>query len=151
MASLDRYIDELYIFGRDINKNIDKIVDLKNSDFVRVAQHRLFNYGEDGDGNLLESYAEATIFSKVLKKHPFDRTTLLDTGSFYQGMFVNSNNGRVDLFSSDSKTTLLTGQYGKAILEFTKEEQTKLVNDIIDPAMQKIINQLPETIELEFI
>ena len=69
-------------------------------------------------------------------------------------MFVNSRKGNVELFSTDSKTDLLINGdakfegYGKAILEFTNQEQQKIVDEYIEPEFNKQINSLlPKTIE----
>lgn len=154
MASLDKYITSLEEFEGQVLSIVDEIVDFKSSEFVQVVQKRLFNQGRDGDGNLLRGYSGLTIDHKRNSGQPYDKTTLFETGSFYEGMFVNSRKGNVELFSTDSKTDLLINGdakfegYGKAILEFTNQEQQKIVDEYIEPEFNKQINSLlPKTIE----
>lgn len=149
MSSLDSYISALTKLRDNLPEIVDNAINLNSGKIVGFAQHRLFNFGEDGNHGVLRKYKKSTIGYKKLKNAPYDRTTLIDQGGFYKGMFVNSKDGRVELFSDDSKSALLTGDYGKAILEFTIEEQEEIVSEIVKPSILKEINSLPNIIKLE--
>lgn len=148
MATLDTFIFALTGFKNNLPKTIDGLVNFHSEEFISVVQSRLFGRGMDGNGSELESYSERTILHKVATRQPFNRTTLNETGSFYDGMFVKSNSGLVTLFSSDNKSSLLEDHYGSAIFDFTEPEQNHLTQTLIEPSIEKILKELPKHIEI---
>ena len=108
-------------------------------DFVRERQ--LFEKGIDGKGVRLEPYSPYTIALKKLKGEVYNRTTLLDTESFYSNMYVTARDGKYYITSSDSKTNELKAKYGKHIMVVT-DENNKIINEKeIFPKLEKWIIQ----------
>lgn len=95
-------------------------------DFVREKQ--LYDKGIDGKGVRLEPYSPYTIALKRLKGEVYNRTTLLDTGDFYEEMYVTARDGKYFITSSDWKTPQLEGKYGKNIMVVT-DENNKIINE----------------------
>ncbi len=110
-------------------------------DFVRERQ--LFNKGIDGKGVRLEPYSPYTIALKKLKGEVYNRTTLLDEGDFYEGMYVTARDGKYFITSSDSKTLLLEQKYGDKIMVVT-DENNQIINkeEILPRLIEWILKEL---------
>ena len=98
-------------------------------DYVRIKQ--LYEKGINGDGESLKEYANFTKAEKFLKGQPTDRTTLLDTGSFFAYFNLKFiDNETIDIFSTDSKTPKLIEKYKKSIFQLTVKNN-EIVNEEI--------------------
>ncbi len=98
-------------------------------DYVRIKQ--LYEKGINGEGEKLKEYTNYTKAEKFLKNQPTDRTTLLDTGSFFAFFklkFIDDDT--IDIFSTDSKAPKLIEKYKKSIFQLTVKNN-EIVNEDI--------------------
>lgn len=93
-------------------------------DLNRIDQ--LYNVGEDSGGNVLESYTANTRSIKARKGQPTDRTTLKDTGEFYDTFFLNFNIELDFEIMADDGDKGLFDRYGKDIVGWTKEHTDEI-------------------------
>ena len=154
MDNLKIFIDEIIKVKKNIKKDVGDMAMLHEDKFISVVQDRLYNKGEYADGSVLRPYSFSYIATtKKPKNAPFDRTTLLDTGSFYKGMFLSANKNVVSLFSKDPKTSdILYGKfgYGKKVFDYSEKEQEHLVKTLIEPSYEKIVlSKLEKMINIE--
>ena len=118
---------------------IEAFTEVKVKDKITeyITQTQLFKLGEDGRGEKLQEY---TPFTKILKRdagQPFDRTTLKDTGTFYNSFRVKVNNGgEVKVIASDPND--LIGKYGENILSLSNEGIEEIKPQIIEIAKRYI-------------
>jgi hypothetical protein len=120
----------------DILKTIyNKAFEKYAIDLNRIDQ--LYNVGEDSGGNVLESYAASTVVYKAGKGQPYDRTTLKDTGEFYDTFNLKFN--FVDDFEimANDEGKGLFDRYGKGIVGWTKEN-TNEIKDFIQKTFLEI-------------
>ena len=154
MATLDSYIAELTNFQNNLEKIINVIVLNKQNEVVDIVKARLIGSGKDAKLKLIGGgiYKPFTISDKKASGSGTGKITshftLFHDGGFHRGMFVQESGDFLFISSTDAKTNLLIGEYGEDILGLT-EPETKFVTDqIIDPELQKIINKLPQTIDI---
>ena len=147
--TIENYIKQLENFKSDLPAEVDKIL-MKNSKFiVGMLKLRLYTYGQDGNYDQIGYYTPATKRRKDIKGQKADFITLRDSGHFYDGMFMIASNGNYKISSTDAKTPLLINEYGPAILELTYKQQADIVENIIDPEIQKLLDNLGD-IEITF-
>lgn len=110
-------------------------------DYVRDEQ--LYKKGIDGRGMRLEPYSSYTIALKKFKGEVYNRTTLLDTGDFYDNMYVYARSKMYFVDSSDEKTDGLKSKYGDSIMVLT-DENNKIINreEILPRLTQWMLNEL---------
>lgn len=150
MSTIEEYIKNLTILESTLEEEIHKII-LKNSgEILSWIKQRLWNFGIDASGRSI--FPEYTPLSLKLKKAGGKRSshvTLRDEGGFYRGMFVEIVNNDLIISSTDIKTSLLITKYGSDILGLTLDEQERLINTIIEPKIQLLIdNTLGDVIEI---
>ncbi len=146
---LETQIANLEKLKLDLPKTIDEIILKNKSLIVGMLKLRLYNEGTDGDGNLIGYYAPSTILEKKANNQKTSFITLRDQGYFYQGMFLEIIKDEYIIDSIDAKTDLLVEVYGEAILELTQEQQENIIINIIDPALQVIIDNHIGNIEID--
>ena len=91
---------------------------------ISLNQDQLYYLGTEKDGTLLQPYRPYTIQLKEIKGQPTDRTTLFDTGSFYEGFTIRTDGNLITFDSKDDKTQKLEAKYGNQIFGLTKENLT---------------------------
>lgn len=132
MSYILNKIRELEQLQKDVPKQAEIIAKKYKDeilDFIRVNQ--LFKKGIDGRNKKLKEYTNFTKGEKFIKGQPSDRTTLLDTGSFFahfEMKFIGDNT--IDIFSTDNKTPKLLEKYGHDIFTLTIENN-KIINEDI--------------------
>lgn len=147
--TIEAYIASLNTMKKDLPKKVDEII-LKNKNFiVGMLKFRLYNKGTDGNGAMIGRYSKKTIPIKIANSQKTSFITLRDQGHFYTGMFLESRNNEYIIDSTDRKTDLLVQIYGKSIMELTKEQQDNVVSNIIDPDIQKYLDSLSGSIEID--
>ena len=147
---LDTYITELNNFADTLPKIVNGIVVRHQFEVTDMIKIRLEGSGVDAKGGLIGGgqYSFTTLFHKEKKGAITSHFTLLDTGAFYQGMFIASQGETLLVSSRDSKTSMLESDYGEAILGLNEQETEVVAKQIIDPELQKIINKQTTFIEL---
>jgi hypothetical protein len=106
------------------------------------VKNRLYQYGVDGDGKeILPSYSRSTIETKKEKGQRTSHVTLRDTGLFYKGFYLELVQYDLILNSSDDKTSFLLNKYGRAVLEFTRQEK-ETITWIVDSNIEAKIRSL---------
>ena len=147
--TIEAYIASLNTMKKDLPKKVDEII-LKNKNFiVGMLKFRLYNKGTDGNGAMIGRYSKKTIPIKIANSQKTSFITLRDQGHFYAGMFLESRNNEYIIDSTDRKADLLVQIYGKSIMELTKEQQDNVVSNIIDPDIQKYLDGLSGSIEID--
>lgn len=141
--SLDAYINDLLKLEASLKDEIEKIIIEKQGFLVGLIKNRLYQKGVDADGKkILPDYLPSTIEYKKEKRQRTSHVTLRDTGSFYDGIFVEIKDWIITVDSIDGKTPTLISKYGTSILGFTEEEQDIIILGIIEPRIQKIIDSI---------
>lgn len=143
MTSIDTYLKNLDFVIANLEKESDKII-LNNKENILDLnrEKQLFDYGIDNSGKIITPYYSAfTVSSKRLFKLPYNRVTLFQTGSFYDGFDFRISNDKLLIFSRDSKTSDLQDRYGSGIFGLTFENQKILNYEIIKPELLNFINK----------
>ena len=126
---------------------IRKIIDDNKGIILRIIKFRLYNKSIDGDGNrITPEYKMSTSEGKKLRGQISTRVTLRDTGKWYRSFYVVYENGEIRVNSDSIKTGLLTEQYGNSILDFTNQDITNIIKNIIEPEINKRINSSKQII-----
>lgn len=147
--TLENYIASLKGLKSNIPKKVDEII-IKNKQFiVGMLKQRLYTYGTDGNYDLIGRYAKNTLAIKKANNQKTDFITLRDTGRFYVGMYLDVSNNEYSIDSTDWKTALLVDVYGPAILELTYKQQTDIIQNIIEPELQKYLDELTNEISID--
>jgi len=147
--TLENYIKNLTEFNSSLPKNVDEII-MKNKQFiVGMLKQRLYTYGTDGNYDLIGNYSKNTTALKKANNQKADFITLRDSGRWYAGMYIDSTNGGYLIDSTDWKTGLLIEVYGPAILELTFKQQTDIIQNIIEPELQKYLDSLTGDITID--
>ena len=150
MSSLSNYSNDLQKIADNLDYYIKKIIIDNEGKILSMLKLRLFNTGTDAKGNLITpEYSENTLIRKKSKGQRASFVTLRDVGDFYAGMFVNYTNNELFISSKDNKTEILIEKYGPDILGLNLQEQEVLIQNIIEPEIQKILNSLSNQIEIE--
>lgn len=147
--TLDNYIASLKELKSNMPKKVDEII-IKNKQFiVGMLKQRLYTYGTDGNYDLIGQYSKNTIISKKANNQKTSFITLRDSGRWYAGMYLDTSNGEYSIDSTDWKTGLLVDVYGPAILELTFKQQTDIIQNIIEPELQKYLDELTNEISID--
>lgn len=146
--SIIRYVENLEKLKNILPTEIDKILINKQGLILGMLKFRLYNYGQDGNYDLIGNYTSKTKELKKLNNQKTDFITLKDTGSFYSGMFLISKNGEYKIDSTDYKTPLLKAEYGNSILELTYKQQNDIIANIIEPELEKLLNDSLKDFEI---
>lgn len=149
MSDIDSFIEKLESFANNLSDMIDRTV-VNNEDYLitEVLQKRLYD-GVTGEGLSLPEYAPKTIANKIRLNMRYSNMTLTHTGSWYKQMYITSIQGVVEVDSLDEKTDTLVFRYGKSILEFQEVEQQIFIEDVLDPVIQKRIDEMVGNIKIE--
>lgn len=108
------------------------------SDFNRK---QLFEGIRATGADIKPAYAPLTILIKDQKGQPTDRVTLKDTGSFYEGIFVDVNSESFDIDSHDEKSEALKAKYGERIFGLTTENKGEYALYHFFPALRERITK----------
>lgn len=119
---------------RIIADNKEQILDLNR-------ERQLFDKGIDSMGEQLQPYAPITIFDKRQRGLPYNRTTLFNYGSFYDGFDYLFRGNKISIFSRDSKSGELQDKYGTSIFGLIPENERILNYDIVKPELDNFIKK----------
>ena len=143
MSSISRYITELKNINSNFDFEVGKIILENKGKILSMIKLRLFNKGIDGSGSsILPSYRTSTVISKRKKNQRTSHVTLRDKGSFYKGMFITYKNDSIFIDSNVQYKLFLTRKYGEDILSLTEQEQQFIIDSIIEPGINKLINSI---------
>ena len=94
---------------------------------------------------MVQAAAYYQVIEQVSKRKKNQRTshvTLRDKGSFYKGMFITYKNDSIFIDSNVQYKLFLTRKYGEDILSLTEQEQQFIIDSIIEPGINKLINSI---------
>jgi len=138
------YIRELDRMLQEVESEAHKIVYSLEQEIISLNQDKqLFEKGIDKKGVRLQPYSSFTKAVKRQKGEVFNRTTLLDTGDFYENFYVYARDGKFGVFSTDAKTPLLTAKYGKDIFGLTLDNEKKINDKVLQQLIEWIFKRLP--------
>lgn len=140
--TIQQYVEKLKEFNNDLPKTVDMILKKNEGTILGMLKLRLYNYGTDGNYELIGYYSNNTKKRKSAKGQKSSFITLRDTGAFYAGMYLESKDGIYKIDSLDPVTPILTMLYGKEILELTFKQQTDIINNIINTNLQNIFDSI---------
>src|ERR1043166_4520295 len=105
----------------DFTKEIEIVLSNPNSkaEIVELNQEQLYNSGIRSDGIELTPYVPQTVLKKQAKGQPYDHKTLKDTGIFYDGFYVETQNAKYMVASKDPKSIYLEERNGLKIYGLT--------------------------------
>ena len=146
MTEINDYISHLVHIQKILPKWIEEIIIAKQGKILQEIKLRLWNTGLDAKGNeILPSYKPSTIrWKKNTKYARTSHVTLRDTGAFYAGMYLFLSKDELFVSSRDPKTPSLIKKYGPDILGLTVDEQRILMYSILEPEIQKRLDELPD-------
>lgn len=130
--SISNKIAELKKLREEVPKEAERIaIKFKEEILDYIREKQLFEKGIDGNGNLLREYKPFTVAIKKSKGEVYNRTTLLDSGSFYKLMDLKfTDQYSIGVFSRDAKTPELIEKYGQDIFTFTVSNQKEINEQI---------------------
>lgn len=143
MSTISEYIRKLDNFARNVDIHIEDIILKHDGKLLATVKLRLYNKSLDANYNFLGIYSPFTKDKKKSKGQISNRVTLRDTGSWYGSMFIDFVNQEIIVDSTeDTKTNKLMDIYGEAILGLTEQETSDFVDTILDPELQRMIDDL---------
>ncbi len=145
MREINNYINTLVKIENQLPEIIEDIILKNQGKILSLIKQRVWNFGIDADGNLIiPSYKDITIEIKKFEGKRSSHVTLRDTGNFWKGVYLFVEENMLFVDSKDPKTPSLIEKYGESILGLTIQEQNILIYEIIEPEIQKRLNQLPD-------
>lgn len=147
---LNAYIAKLHVAKDNLPEVIEGILKKHEGTILGMLKFRLFNFGTDGNDDLIGdgTYSEKTLASKKKKGQKTNIITLRDTGMFYNSMFLEIDGSNYEVSSKDSKAAILVDSYGEAILDLTFKQQNDVVENIVDPDLQKYLDDNMPNIDI---
>jgi len=140
--TIDKYLDRMKSVIDNLPTQIENVV---KSNAEQIAdlnrEQQLYFKGEDSKGKKLLEYTNFTKQIKRNKRQPFDRTTLNDTGNFFNAFQVDYEKASylVRIYSTDEKTPKLMAKYGKDIFGLQPINHKYLDENIIKINIDKWI------------
>ena len=146
MSIVNPYLKQLAILKSQVQSQAEKIVkDLEDTITAFVTDKQLFDKGEDGKGKFLGHYSSFTIALKKAKGEVTNRTTLLDTGEFYDDFSAIGKSGNIEIFSTNEKTPKLVKKYGKNIFLLTVKHNKIVNQELIKPKLiEWFLKEMPD-------
>lgn len=121
----------------------------KNEGIITALNTANLYSGKDANNKSLDAiggaYKPITVEIKKEKGQPYNRTTLRDTGDFYEGFFVDVKKDIWQVESEDSKRDKLVERYGKDIFGNTEKDETIINKQYILP---DLLEHIIENVEL---
>lgn len=137
ISSLNNIKDNYLMMASEVlEENADRIEDLN------LMQ---LHDGERPDGSQIEPfYTPRTVAIKKSKGQPYDRVTARDTGAFYEGIYAEVFQDKLEITGTDAKTAKLQAKYGP-LIGIGDKGKVILIEDILTPGLgQKFIDALPQ-------
>jgi hypothetical protein len=140
--TIDKYLERLKSVIDNLPTQLENVV---KSNAEQIAdlnrEQQLYFKGEDANGKKLLPYTNFTKQIKRVKRQPFDRTTLNDTGDFFNAFEVDYQKASylVRIYSTDDKTPKLMAKYGKDIFGLQPINHKYLDEQIIKKHIDKWI------------
>lgn len=149
---LNAYVSKLQSAKNNLPDVIEAILERNEGLITGMLKFRLFTFGTDGNDELIGggSYAPKTIARKKKKGQKTNVITLRDTAMFYNSMFLEVDGSSYDISSKDPKAARLVDSYGESILDLTLKQQDNVVENIVDPALQKYLDANTPDIDISF-
>lgn len=116
----------------------------KMQDFIldKNRYDQLFYQGVDSNGYRLAPYSANTIVIKRRKNQPIDRTTLKDSGDFYDTFVLIFSSDLDFIVGADDSGKNLFDRYGNDILGFTKDNKDEIINEVGNQFVEKTKKQI---------
>jgi len=149
MSTINEYVVKLDRLANSMDIRLKDIILKNEGKLLSTIKLRLFQKSLDGDYNFLGTYALMTKKRKKAKGQISNRVTLRDTGDWYNSMFIDFKNNQILVDASDNKTDMLKDIYGDAILQLADEEIEFFVDSVLDPELQKMIDDLDSSINID--
>lgn len=124
-----------------IMKEVRETIEETSGAVIDFNQQQMYAGKRSTGTDIKPAYAPLTVLIKDQKGQPTDRVTLKDTGSFYEGMFVDVNSETFDIDSTDEKTEALKEKYGNRIFGLTTESKSEYVHYTFFPALKERITR----------
>lgn len=145
---LDTAFKSLKQVKKELTTVAQLAVEEHEDEIIAKNQSQLFS-GTNSQGESLDAiggaYSERTVEIKKFKGQPYDRTTLYDTGDFYEDFFVKAGKTIYQIDSKDEKRKKLVKRYGKDIFGNTEEDEQRINDELILP---ELIDYCLDNIEL---
>lgn len=144
MKNLDAYIAQLRDLEANLQSKVGDILIANEKAILRMVRERLYRWGTDGEGNPLQPpYAEMTKALKKQKRQITKHVTLRDSGFLYSSLYVEEYKGGVNIFAGARYAEDLMQHYNsRSIFDLTREQADVVAWGIVDPEIQKIIDNL---------
>lgn len=123
IAEANRRIQRL-----NLKAQLPGIISSTSAAIIKYNQNQLYDFSIDSTSNPLEFYKSLAYSIEKNTRNPkpgLGRPDLKDTGTFYNGWFVELQGDILKIYSRDSKTPELVGKYGDDIFGLTKENKTR--------------------------
>lgn len=149
---LKAYVDKLEHLANDMPSIIEDILSKNAGTITGMLKLRLYNYGTDGNDDLIGEgeYAINTIERKKKIGQKTNIITLRDSGNMYSLMYLDVNKTDYQIYSKAPYAGRLAEAYGSAIFDLTNFQQKNVVENIIEPALQKYIDSNTPDFDISF-
>lgn len=114
-----------------------------DNDFVikdYIVNKQLFREGVDGNNFKLEGYKRTTIRLKISKGDPVDRTTLRDSGEFYNHIHIDAFSDRFEIVSDVEHDKFIIQKYGIDVLKVSHENIKEFMHKYFIPNLKNHVN-----------
>lgn len=111
------------------------------AEIIKANQEQLYEYGQNPLGLSLGEYTPITKKIKIRRGQPIDRVTLYDTGEFYAGFRVLTDNTGFSVTSDDWKTEELLKRWG-SIFGLTIANRLHLAWSLLFPDLRYAVAKL---------
>lgn len=137
------------VIMRSFNINdLIKLVLGNNKDYIVALNKLQLLAGKNIDNNMITPfYTPFTVEMKKKKGDPYDRVTLLDTGGFYNSVFVDVFDSSLEIDATDSKTQKLKDKYAKTVDFFGLTDESIIKAQ--DRLLPELANEVEKKIEVE--
>jgi hypothetical protein len=123
----------------DTDVVIEQALDETSEQRADINAEQMYKGVESTGEEINPAYTRTTVKIKQEKGQPSDRVTLLDTGSFYQGIYSRVQGGEVVLSSYDAKTNDLVKKYGEDIFGLSTTFKREYLSQSLGPVLRQKI------------
>lgn len=130
----------------DLQKIGVKIVVESKPELISKNKEQLMNEGVDSLNKKLRRYASNSYAARKNKLNPFPgfgTPDLYRTGAFQRGFLLKLNTSNTfEIYSTDSKSKMLTEKYGKDVFGLTEDSKTEYRKEVMHPELVKEVKNI---------
>lgn len=143
-TSLRNLVYRLRKFKAVLDEELTDEILRNESIIIDMVRNQLYEGFDGNSARISPPYAQSTIARKIRKGQPTNRVTLLDTGDYYNSLYVAfDQDGFFVASSNPDLSSILIAKYGAPILRLSDENLTRLLREHIRPSLaEKLKNYI---------